>query len=111
MVSMELTREQRRALVAMCCVVARADGQVSPSEYEALLDLMSRLAKGAVGFSELEQWLHKDPPIATERLPEECIRMFLREALSLARADGKLEEVEISTIKELVARYFEAPSG
>jgi len=111
MVAMELTREQRRALIAMCCVVARADGQVSPSEYEALLDLMSRLAKGAVGFSELEEWLHKDPPITTERLPEECIRMFLREALSLARADGKLEEVEISTIKELVARYFEAPSG
>jgi hypothetical protein len=37
--------------------------------------------------------------------------MFLREALGLARADGKLEQVELATIKELVARYFEAPTG
>lgn len=108
---MELSREQRRALIAMCCVVARSDGEVSPSEYEALLDLMNRLAKGAVGFSELEAWMRSDPPIVTARLPEDSIRMFLREALALARADGKLAEVEITTIKDLVARYFEAPTG
>lgn len=108
---MELSREQRRALIAMCCVVARSDGEVSPSEYEVLLDLMNRLARGVVGFSELEQWMRSEPPIITARLPEESIRMFLREALALARADGKLEEVEITTIKDLVARYFDAPSG
>ncbi len=108
---MDLSREQRRALIAMCCVVARSDGDVSPSEYEALLDLMSRLAKGAVGFSELEAWMRTDPPIITARLPEDSIRMFLREALQLARADGKLEQVEISTIKDLVERYFDAPTG
>jgi len=108
---MELSREQRRALIAMCCVVARADGTVSPSEYEVLLDLMSRLSRGAVGFSELEDWMRNDPPIATERLPEESIRLFLREAIALSRADGKLEQIEITTIKELVARYFDAPSG
>lgn len=108
---MELSREQRRALIAMCCVVARSDGAVSPSEYEVLLDLMNRLARGVVGFSELEQWMSSEPPIITARLPEESIRMFLREAIALARADGKLEEVEITTIKDLVARYFDAPSG
>ncbi len=95
----------------MCCVVARSDGDVSPSEYESLLDLMNRLANGVVGFSELEEWMRSDPPIVTARLPEESIRMFLREALALARSDGKLEQVEISTIKDLVARYFEAPTG
>ncbi len=108
---MELTGEQRRALIAMCCVVARADGEVSPAEYETLLDLMSRLARGVVGFSELEGWMRTEPPIVSERLPEESIRMFLREALTLARADGKLEDVEIATIKDLVGRYFEAPTG
>lgn len=108
---MELTREQRRALLAMCIVVARADGQVSASEYEQLLDLLARLAGHAVGFSELERWLQEGPPEITVRLPESAIRMFLREALYLARVDGKLQDVELSTIKELVTRYFEAPTS
>jgi tellurite resistance protein len=107
---MELTREQRRAMLAMCCTVARADGQVNSSEYESLLDLLSRMAQGAVGFSELQNWLDQGPPEVQVRLPEQTIRTFLREALSLARADGKLEPVELATIKELVARYFETPS-
>lgn len=108
---MELTLEQRRALLALCCLVARADGQVSTSEYEQLLDLLSRLAQGAVGFSELEGWMHRGPPELNVRLPEECIRLFLREAIALSRSDGKLEEVEIATIKELVHRYFDAPTS
>lgn len=108
---MELTREQRRALLAMCCVVARSDGQVSTPEYEALLDLLARLSDGAVGFSELEHWLHEGPPEISVRLPEQAIRMFLREALGLARVDGKLQDVELATIKELVARYFDTPTS
>jgi tellurite resistance protein len=108
---MELTKDQRRAILAMCCIVARSDGTVSSSEYEQLLDLLARLAQGAVGFSELEQWLNDGPPAIEVRLPETAIRMFLREALTLAKADGKLEDVELATIKELVSRYFEAPKN
>jgi tellurite resistance protein len=107
---MELSREQRRAIIAMCCTVARSDGQVSTSEYESLLDLLSRTAHGAVGFSELTHWLDEGPPVIDVRLPEQSIRSFLREALGLARVDGKLEPVELATIKELVARYFETPT-
>jgi tellurite resistance protein len=107
---MELTHEQRRALLALCCLVARADGEVSASEYEQLLELLSRLAKGAVGFSELESWMYKGPPELDVRLPEDCIRLFLREAIGLSRSDGKLQDVEIATIKELVHRYFDAPT-
>jgi tellurite resistance protein len=108
---MELSKDQRRAMLAMCCTVARADGQVSTPEYEVLLELLSRYAAGAVGFSELERWLHEGPPEINVRFPEEAIRMFLREALTLARADGKLEDVELNTIKQLVARYFETPKS
>ncbi len=108
---MELNHEQRRAILAMCCMVARADGAVSPSEYESLLDLLSRLAQGSVGFSELEEWMHQGPPELSIRMPEESIRLFLREALALARSDGKLVDEEMSTIKGLVERYFEAPKG
>ena len=107
---MELTKEQRRAILAMCCTVARSDGQVSSSEYESLLDMLSRMAQGAVGFSELQQWMDHGPPQIQVRLPEQSIRMFLREALGLARVDGKLEDVELATIKELVALYFETPT-
>lgn len=107
----QLTKDQRRALLAMCCVVARADGQVSTPEYEALLELLSRYAAGAVGFSELERWLHEGPPKIEARFPEQAIRMFLREALALARVDGKLEDIELSTIKDLVSRHFETPKS
>jgi uncharacterized tellurite resistance protein B-like protein len=107
---MELTKEQRRGLLAMCCMVARSDGQISTPEYEALVDILARLAGGAVGFSELERWLHEGPPEIVVRFPESAIRMFLRESLTLARVDGKLEEIELSTIRDLVARHFEAPN-
>jgi tellurite resistance protein len=109
--NMELNRPQRRALLAMCCVVARSDGEVSAAEYEQLLDLLTRMAHGSVGFSELDDWMRRGPPPFDVRLPEDCIKMFLREAIALARADGKVAEVEIATIKDLVQKYFDAPSA
>lgn len=104
---MELTRLERRAMLAMCIQVARADGAVNHSEYEGLLDLLCRLAQGAVGFSELEQWVGSGPPRIDVRLPEAAVKLFLREAVAIARADGKVEDVEIATIKQLVERYFD----
>jgi tellurite resistance protein len=108
---MELNRPQRRALLAMCCVVARSDGEVSAAEYEQLLDLLTRMAHGAVGFSELEDWMRSGPPPIDTRMPEEYIKLFLREAIALARADGKVADVELATIKDLVQRYFDAPKS
>ena len=104
---MELSRQQRRAMLAMCIEVARADGCVNVSEYEGLLELLGRLAQGAVGFSEIEHWVASGPPRIDVRLPEEAVKVFLREAVSIARADGKVEAVEIATIKDLVERYFD----
>jgi tellurite resistance protein len=103
----ELTRQQRRALLAMCCEVARADGSVNASEYEGLLELLGRMAQGAVGFSELERWISVGPPALDTTLPEETVKIFLREAVGIARADGKVDEVEIATIKQLLERYFD----
>lgn len=104
---MELSRQQRRAMLAMCIEVARADGSVNASEYEGLLELLGRLAQGAVGFSEIEQWMSGGPPRVDVRLPEEAVKVFLREAVAIARADGKVEKVELETIKDLVGRYFD----
>ena len=107
---MELTKEQRRAFLAMCIMVARADGAVSSSEYEVLLDLLTRVAEGAVGFSELDRWMQHGPPPFDVRIPEH-FSLFLREALALARVDGNLQDVELATIKDLVQRYFDAPTS
>lgn len=104
---MDLTRPQRRALLGMCIEVARSDGSVNTSEYEQLLELLGRLANGAVGYSEIESWIQKGPPAVDVRMPESAVKLFLREAVAIARADGKVQEVEIATIKDLVARYFD----
>lgn len=93
--------------MAMCIEVARADGSVNASEYEALLGLLTGLAQNAVGFSELEQWVSAGPPRLDVRLPEDAVKLYLREAVAVARADGKIQEVEIATIKALVERYFD----
>ena len=45
---MELSAPQRRALLAMCCVVARSDGDVSASEYEQLLAAAVAVPLGGV---------------------------------------------------------------
>jgi tellurite resistance protein len=108
---MQLNRAHRRALLALCCVVARSDGEVSASEYEQLLDLLSRVAGGAVGFSELEDWVRSGPPPIDTRLPETCVKTFVHEAVALARADGKASDVELATIKDLVQKYFEVPTA
>lgn len=104
---MDLTRQQRRALLGMCIEVARSDGSVNSSEYEGLLELLGRLSNGAVGYSEIETWIHKGAPAMDVRLPEAAVKLFLREAVAIARADGRVQEVEIATIKELVTRYFD----
>lgn len=103
---MELDPSQRRALLALCCEVARADGAVNSLELEALLERLARLAQGAVGYSELAKWLEQGAPMINVQLPDEAVRMFLREAIAVARADGQVDDVEITTIKELFARHF-----
>lgn len=108
---MELNRPQRRALLAMFCVVARSDGEVSATEYEQLLDMLTRMANGAVGFSELDEWVRSGPPPIETCLPEAHIKGFLREAIALAGSDGKVADVELATIKDLVQRHFEAPTA
>lgn len=104
---MELDAEQRRAIVSMCVSVARADGEVSPGELEALLDILSRFAEGVVGFGELQTWLQEGPPDVQARLPGASIRPFVREAVVIANADGKVDASEVATIKKLVRRYFD----
>lgn len=94
----------------MCCAVARADGEVTSAEYERLLDLLSRVGQNAVKYSELERWIEVGPPELDDKLPDAAVRAFVQEAVAIAHADGKLQDTEIKTIKQLVERYFNLSS-
>jgi tellurite resistance protein len=91
----------------MCCEVARADGVVSAGEYERLIEILAELGAGAVSFGELQLWLEQGAPSPRRKLPEELIRLFLHEAISIARADGQVDQVELASIKDFVRYCFE----
>jgi len=104
---MELSNKQRHDIIALCCAVAHADGNVSPLEFEHMLDLLMRIGQGSVGFEELQTWLEQGPPPLNAKLPEAAIKTFLREAIGVANADGRVDESELAAIKRLVAGCFE----
>ena len=104
---MELSNKQRRDILALCCAVAHADGNVSPLEFEHMLELLMRIGQGTVGFEELQNWLEQGPPPLDAKLPESAIKLFLHEAVGLANADGHVDERELTAIKRLVAGCFE----
>ena len=104
---MELTSEQRRDILSMCCVVARADGIIAAGEYEQLIVLLAELGQGSVGFSELQEWLDHGPPAPSKKLPEGHLKLFLREAIGIAHADGNVDASEIDAIKRLVKLCFD----
>jgi tellurite resistance protein len=87
--------------------VARADGEVSPREYEMLIELLSRLGGNAASFAELQEWLENGPPGCTVKMPEDHIRLFLREAIAVAHADGKVDQSELDTIKRIASQCIE----
>lgn len=88
----------------MCCEVARADGAVSTTEFEHIVGLLSRLAGQAVGFSEIQRWLSEGPPRLETPLTEERVKLFLREGVAVARADGRVDETEVATLRDFVQR-------
>lgn len=99
--------EQRRDILGMCCEVARADGVVSAGEFERLIEILAELGAGAVSFGELQRWLEQGAPSPKRKLPEDLVRLFLHEALSVARADGHVAPQELSSIKDFVRYCFE----
>ena len=61
-------------------------------------------------YSELERWIEVGPPEMDEKLPDEAVHAFVQEAVAIAHADGRLQDTEIKTIKQLVERYFNLSS-
>ena len=102
-----LSDDQQRAVVATCCAVARADGEVSPAEIESLLELLARLAGDSMSYAELQRWLEQGPPEIVAQLGEAELRTCIREALTVAKADGTIDDAELATIKKFAERHLE----
>ena len=87
--------------------MARADGEVSPAEIESLLELLARLAGGSMSYAELQRWLEQGPPEIVAQLGEADLRTCIREALTVAKADGTIDDAELATIKKFAERHLE----
>jgi tellurite resistance protein len=98
--------DARRAVVAMCCAVARADGKVTGSELETLFEILFRLGHGAVSHEELTRWLDEGPPEIPVKLQEAEMREFIRSALHVAHADGEVDDRELLMIKKYAERHL-----
>ena len=106
---MDLTREQRRALVALACKVAWADGKVTVEERKAVVDLGQRFSGGQVSLGEVSSWLENEPPDAEiQQLPETLGQLFFYEALKIMEADGDLADVELQMLESIMTRVFKA---
>lgn len=106
--AVEVTREQRRTLIALACRVAWADGVVEYEERSFIADLVRRLGDDTLEADELESWLDKGPPRAElESLPPELGQFFFYEALRLAESDGDMDPREQSMVEDILGRVFQ----
>ena len=103
---MNAREDGRRAVVAMCCAVARADGRVTLSELESLSEILFRFGLGAVSHQELSRWLDEGPPEIDVKLDEEALRACIRDALHVAHADGHVDDRELLTIRRFAERHL-----
>jgi tellurite resistance protein len=103
---MDEAEDTRRAVVAMCCAVARADGKVTGAELETLFEILFRFGLGTVSHEELTRWLDEGPPDIPVKLEEDQLRDFIRSALHVANADGHVDDRELLTIKKYAERLL-----
>lgn len=104
---MEFSAEHRRAVVALACKLAWADGVVTDGEREYVRNLVMRIASDAVPESELDAWLTS--PTAgpeVEYLPKGIDDYFMYEALQLMEADGDIDDSELEFLNGLTKRLF-----
>ena len=110
---MVLTRAQRRTLVGLACVVARADGVVTAEEEEMMQRLTRQYAGSACTLDEMEAWLADGVPAceALATLPESLGQMFFYQAMELSGVDGDISEAEEAVLEAIMTRYFKQRPG
>lgn len=104
---MEFSREQRRALVALACKVAWADGVVTDEERDFVRGMVSRFAAGHIEDAELDHWLtHTPPDVDIIDLPKGVDQLFVYESMRLMEADGDLADEELAALEDIMNRVF-----
>jgi uncharacterized membrane protein YebE (DUF533 family) len=105
--AVEITREQRQTLLALCCKVAWADGVVAEEERQVVFGLMQRLGWDSASKAEVEEWLATGPPEPDlAGLPEGLGQMAVYEALRIAEADGEIDDRELEIATSVMERVF-----
>ncbi len=103
----ELTKEQRRGLIALACKVAWADGVVSPEERAQVLDLVRRHGDASLSERELDAWLETGgPEVELASVPSEVGETFFHEATEVMRADGEMATEEMELVCQVMSRVF-----
>ena len=110
---MKFTKEQRRALIALSCELAWADGAVRTEERAFIRSLVERLTGTVLSEAELECQLMSNKANATlAELPTGVDQLFTYEAMKLLEADGDLRDSELNTLEEIINRVFVSrPAG
>lgn len=103
---MELDNDERRALLALWCQVAWADGNIVEAERRRVYALLERLGADSVSRAELDEWLKTGPPAVTESLSTQARELFLHEAVGIVSADLDVAPEEVATVRDILERYF-----
>ena len=104
---MQLSPEQRRAIIALACKVAWADGVVTVEERDYVLGLARRFVGSASFEAEVSEWLSAGGPEADlEQLPDGVGQMFFYEAFQLMESDSDLADVELEMLNTIMNRVF-----
>ena len=99
--------------------VARADGQITPSERAAILNAAAACDLGATGLARIELGLDLSQPFdvdavlgaASGHMDPGLLAEILRDAFVLAGSDGDVAPPEIDTVRRLLTQMgFEATS-
>ena len=107
----ELSRDDRRALLAMWCQVAWADGKIEDAERDFIHAMWEEMGKDVVSGTELAAWIAEGPSFSPAEASPQTRRLFVRKALELARADGQADVEEVDTIRAMRAALCRTSEG
>lgn len=106
--AMEITAEQRRHLIALCCQMAWADGKVTDEERTQVVGLLDRIGWTAVESENTQQWLDEGAPdVDIADLPQSLGQFAVYEVMRVMEADGDIDDREMALVQRLIDRLYE----
>lgn len=106
--AMEITAQQRRDLIALCCQMAWADGQVTTEERTQVVGLLERIGWNAVEAEDTQRWLDEGAPdVDIASLPPNLGQFAVYEVMRVMEADGEIDDRETTLVQRLIDRLYE----